>query len=1231
MHFEGTSISPTGITSPPGITSLPASDPALWLGSGSGDDDLAIAAIEREPPVPELPVIQRLRSEGAPLAEWRREALARHTEGEPGDFGRILEAGLEADRTRASLSERVQTILLLAAHLISRALVVADKQSGHTTSRTLLEKARELFAQADILEPDPGGNSASLFTAKGFHSLTSFLLDQHADDLRRAEMLFETALRIDGTSPRALLGKAIVSARSQRWDKSLGPLRQVLNRASSPAPRSGVRYHSLNDLRFAIAACFCNLGRFEQMRNALLGVVNSDPKAVESLCALAHLEAKSAGDGVGKSMEYLDKAVMADQDHPVVLLQLANHAFYCGLEGEQDENGGPAPFESCENLLQRALATTRSSPVRADAWFQMGRLRHAQGRYAEAYAAYSKCKAENPEHTVCLYQFAQTCVQQQRLKEAAAALETLRRLKGDVPEPMRLLCYVYVKLGGKGKQSLEILTTLLKEDPQNLELHALQAEAQMQIAEMRPDAKAHKAMLEAYERSASLLEGDTNSVSASPQMWNNLGTLRGLSGDSGNANKAFERGIDLADQQLRSNGLGTDEAKDLHIARVTLRFNRAWLAEASGDNPNYMESVKEYLGMREEHQWYVDTLLQLGSEWLRVGDVERGVQSFQEAGKQNPVIASLMSAQAYKQQGMLPQAIEAAESAVKRADSKQFHYVRVYVGNLYYEMGCLARSGSSDKDKYMLQALHNFTEALKVEKDSHYAANGIGMVFAHRGKNDFARRTFQSVIQHNAMNSDPSCFVNLGHTYLKSGGDNVRKAIALYEKARKLKPEDLSIRLYLAKGHFTLEEYERCSCILSDAVQIWPDDLLLRFNLAIAQENWASHLVSMNKESKQTAAVSMQQMKLASDLLLAAERIYRYVESRWAVITDTARRALATASGAPFNLTEEIENVHLHAEYCEYLRSKADVSIATLKNWQESLEARMKQVVEEKKAKESVQKQQEEKEKNDDFERALEMEDNALKLMKDGAEIQLGKHLEKMKLVTEPKAKAVRPVKAPKAPKGFTEERRMFKDGEFYSKEEFRQKFSEALELPEGESLDEEAFENEWDGAEVEQVAKKGAVAKRDKKEKKKKDKKKKEKKDKKRRRGSDSEDGDDGPGDEQGDDDDDENKDQEEHAVFGGEAADGETGVELPLKGDEDEEEAIFGDPSSDEGKKEKKKKDKKKKDKKKDKKEKKDKKKKRKMEDGSSEDDEKGDEGGAVADGGAMEDELFGSPDRD
>merc|ERR1711865_785755 len=106
------------------------------------------------------------------------------------------------------------------------------------------------------------------------------------------------------------------------------------------------------------------------------------------------------------------------------------------------------------------------------------------------------------------------------------------------------------------------------------------------------------------------------------------------------------------------------------------------------------------------------------------------------------------------------------------------------------------------------------------------------------------------------MGADPCVYINLGHAYLASKGEGIRKAIALYSRAKKLKPGDLAIRLYLAKAHFVGRKFDIASEILSDALQMWPDDLLLRYNLAIALESQGVNHV--NEETSSQRIVGME-------------------------------------------------------------------------------------------------------------------------------------------------------------------------------------------------------------------------------------------------------------------------------------------------------------------------------------------------------------------------------------
>jgi len=502
---------------------------------------------------------------------------------------------------------------------------------------------------------------------------------------------------------------------------------------------------------------------------------------------------------------------------------------------------------------------------------------------------------------------------------------------------------------------------------------------------------------------------------ASPELWNNLGTLRGLQGDPDGAREAYSRGLALADELLvGERGSSAEGIKDLQVAQLTMRFNRAWLAESTGEQPDFGQAAQDYMAICEENNWYADTLLRLGAQWQRVGESEMALQRYQEAMKQNPVLAALMQAEVHRHQADYSKALQSAETAVRCAGEKQFHYAHVFLGNLYHEVASSAATKQSDRDVYLKKALWNFTQALEHQKDSHYAANGIGMVFAQRGKLDFAKRTFQSVMQHHSMAGDPAVFVNLAHTYLRSGGDDSRKAISLYQRALKMRPDDLTIRLYLAKAHFNVRDFDRCIAVLADATQIWPDDLLLRYNLAVTLESSGVYLVAMEKKTKRVVGVDsgMDQMMRAVELLSSAARLYAYVHLKWAEMSEHERKRLANASGAPSNLLEEMKRVALHKDYCADITNRAKEELDHLVNLRKDMDGRMARINAEKEERERVQREAMAEDRKKDEERRLEMEEQALHMMDNTREIQLGKNLGETKDASKATAKDPKAAKA---------------------------------------------------------------------------------------------------------------------------------------------------------------------------------------------------------------------------
>ena len=201
---------------------------------------------------------------------------------------------------------------------------------------------------------------------------------------------------------------------------------------------------------------------------------------------------------------------------------------------------------------------------------------------------------------------------------------------------------------------------------------------------------------------------------------------------------------------------------------------------------------------------------------------------------------------------------------VAAASEKEEHYALVFQGNLYFEATNHFKTPSADKDSFLRKATECYYKALENQKDCHFAANGIGMVFARRGKCDQAKLTFQSVLQHRAMGENPSLYVNLAHTYMEHGAlgkkkevddpaeseqesderiTATRRAIYFYQMAKKLQPEDVSVSLHIAKGYNNLKAYDDAAAILSEAAHNWPFDIIVRLNQAKNWEDWAKHTV----------------------------------------------------------------------------------------------------------------------------------------------------------------------------------------------------------------------------------------------------------------------------------------------------------------------------------------------------------------------------------------------------
>ncbi|CAE7342289.1 ctr-9 [Symbiodinium natans] len=654
----------------------------------------------------------------------------------------------------------------MAAGLIARAArassIDAEVEACLQNATSLLDEARSM----------PGSLPANpeFVILEGFQCLVRHVLAQRPEvgrHLQRAEILFDAALKLKKSSPRALMGKACVRASRRDWKQALDYFRRVLQRAAPHAPQSGEHLQVLKELRFALATCFAGLGRYQQAKNALLGVVAADAKDVEALCALAYLESKpdQGNEGRQRAATHMAEAMQADPAHPAVLCRAADHAFACGLE-EAGPGEAPDSWRLAEDLLRRALKISDLPQVVAEVNYQLGRLEHAQGRFAEARDLYKKCVQTNPDHLVGVYNFAQCLVHERSFSNAVTVLEQAPQQLRQEPEVLKLLTAAYLATGEHDKQASKISDDLVEARPDDIEAWAMRAEAYSRLEKMLTP----KETIESYEQMARLMKDPEAWAKVTPQMWNNLGTVRAMHGDPAQAKEAYDHGMERVEEMQQLGDASGQSEKDLRVAEITMRFNKAWLAENQAQEGDMLQAIGEYLALTEEVKWFADALLQLGGQWQRLGRTEEALRNFQEAMKNSPFLGKLLCSEALRAAGKYEEALKWGERAAKQAQSNEHYYACVFVGNLFYEASANHKTGPTMSDDYLKKAMEYFVKALEVKKDCQFAANGLGMVFAKRGKMDLAKQTFQSVVQHKAMDENPSAYINLAHVYLESTG-----------------------------------------------------------------------------------------------------------------------------------------------------------------------------------------------------------------------------------------------------------------------------------------------------------------------------------------------------------------------------------------------------------------------------------------------------------------------------
>merc|ERR1712187_317520 len=137
---------------------------------------------------------------------------------------------------------------------------------------------------------------------------------------------------------------------------------------------------------------------------------------------------------------------------------------------------------------------------------------------------------------------------------------------------------------------------------------------------------------------------------------------------------------------------------------------------------------------------------------------------------------------------------------------------------------------------------------------------------------------------------------------------------------------------------------------------------------------------------------------------LSSLRVYQYIEQRWAALSEEARREQSQSS---LVLRKEFDTAGEHKAYLDYVRDSALQISMNLRQSQESLDARVKQLQKERAEEEALRKEQQKEEEDNQHMKDKEIEEKALNLMQEGRDdIQLGRNIAAMKELSTPNTKA---------------------------------------------------------------------------------------------------------------------------------------------------------------------------------------------------------------------------------
>lgn len=337
---------------------------------------------------------------------------------------------------------------------------------------------------------------------------------------------------------------------------------------------------------------------------------------------------------------------------------------------------------------------------------------------------------------------------------AAETLEKISPTDQD-GQAYQLLAYLYSMIPEHHEKAIEMLKTVLSGNGEDLDSWIRYA----QLQESRDITEA----INAYEQANRILV-DRGEISL--QLMNNLAALFHAQGDLENAERAYEKAIEIFD--------ATNMAESAQgNVLTTIHYNLSRLYERKEGTSEKAEST--YRQIVERHPGYTDAFLRLGDMASKRGQHEEATALFEkarQADEKNADVWIMIGNEALAKHSYKSARIS-FERVLKKIDSHDT-YCLVALGN---DKLTAARSEQKPEVKDMLykEATKFFDKVLRLDPRNVYAANGLGVAFAENGMLSEAKEVFTQVLE--VQQDVQATHLNLAHVLGEMG--QFRSAIAL--------------------------------------------------------------------------------------------------------------------------------------------------------------------------------------------------------------------------------------------------------------------------------------------------------------------------------------------------------------------------------------------------------------------------------------------------------------------